>query len=103
MYYTGCYHSVCAHQFCGCEQEAETLLRLQLFPATPEHPQLAFDFSLLDWFEALLLECQMSAQDFVATLSALNMLSSGQLMRVRIFLMIIAQLSTIIHIYVVFR
>ena len=84
MCYTGCYHSVCAH-FCGCEQEAETLLRSRLFPATPKHPQLAFDFSLLDWFEALLLECQVSAQDFVA---ALNMLSSGQLMRVRLFVIL---------------
>lgn len=64
MCYIGCYHSVCAH-FCGCEQEAETLLRSHLFPATPKHPQLAFDFSLLDWFEALLWECQVSAQDFV--------------------------------------
>ena len=84
MCYTGCYHSVCAH-FCGCEQEAETLLRSQLFPATPKHLQLAFHFSLLDWFEALLLECQVSAQDFVA---ALNMLSSGQLMRVRLFVIL---------------
>ena len=51
--------------------EAESLLQLGLFPATPKHPQLAFTLSLLDWLEALMLECQVSAHDFVAALGCL--------------------------------
>ena len=66
--------------FCTCESEAETLLQACLFPATPKHPQMVFTFALLDWLEALMFECQVSAQDFSA---ALGMLGDTQLMMVR--------------------
>ncbi len=66
--------------FCGYESEAETLLRLKLFPATPKQPRLVFTFSLLDWLEALMLECQVSAQDFVA---AHSFLADTLLMKVK--------------------
>ena len=55
--YIGCYHSVYV-TFCSCESEAETLIRAHFFPATPKQPHLAFSFELLDWLEALMLECQ---------------------------------------------
>ena len=73
----GCYHS----KFCSCESEAETLIRAHLFPATPKQPQLAFSFKLLDWLEALMLECQVSAKDFV---SAIDVLTDVQLMKVQL-------------------
>lgn len=76
--FVGCYHSVCV-TFCGCESEVETLMRSRLFAATPKQPKLAFTFDLLDWFEALILECQVPAQDFVA---AIGVLTDSQLMRV---------------------
>lgn len=40
---------------------------------------MVFTFALLDWLEALMLECQVSAQDFSA---ALGMLGDTQLMMV---------------------
>lgn len=58
--------------FCGCTSEAVTLISAGLFPATPKQPKLAFTFALLDLFEALLLECQVSAQDFVAAIGFLS-------------------------------
>lgn len=76
--FLGCYHSVSV-TFCTCESEVETLMRCHLFPATPKQPQLAFTFDLLDWLEALMLECQVSAQDFVA---AIGILSDAKLMTV---------------------
>ena len=41
-----------------------TLIRLNYWPATPSRPSIAFSFSLLDWLQALLLECQVPVQDF---------------------------------------
>ena len=49
-----------------------TLIGMGLFPATPKQPKLVFTFALLDLFEALLLECQVSAQDFVAAIGVLS-------------------------------
>ena len=51
--------------------EAETLLQLGLFPATPKLPKLAFTLPLFEWLEALMLEYQVSAHDFVAALKCL--------------------------------
>ena len=69
--YLGCYHCISV-TFCGCESEATTLMKAHLFPATPKQPQLAFTFTLLDWFEALMLECQVSAQDFVGAIGVMT-------------------------------
>ena len=35
-------------QFSGCFSEAETIIKLGYFAATPQCPQLAFQFQLLD-------------------------------------------------------
>jgi hypothetical protein len=47
-----------------------SLARLRLWPATPKQPKTAFAFDLLDWMEALLLECQVSVNDFCNALKA---------------------------------
>ena len=49
------YNGVC---YLCCEPIAVTLVRVRLWPATPQNPRYAFCFDLLDWCEALLLECQ---------------------------------------------
>ena len=53
---------------CNCEPLAVTLTRAQLWPATPNNPYYAFSFSLLDWAEALMLECQVALKDFCKTI-----------------------------------
>lgn len=58
--------------FCGCETEAETLVQLGFFLATPKQPQLVFILPLMEWMEALMLECQVSAQEFAAALKLLS-------------------------------
>ena len=49
---------------CTCEPLVVTMIRARLWPSTPQRPQLAFTFELMDWAEALLLECQVSLRDF---------------------------------------
>ena len=44
------------------------MVRAQLWPAAPQRPHLAFTFALLDWAEALLIECQVSLKDFCKAL-----------------------------------
>ena len=43
-------------------------MRAHLWPTTPSNPHMAFTFNLLDWAEALLLECQVSVQDLCKAL-----------------------------------
>ena len=52
---TGFQHEVLA-AFCKCEPEAVTLVRYNMWPATPKNPTLAIHQQLLEWLEALLLE-----------------------------------------------
>ena len=49
--------------FCPCESDVVKLIKLNYWPATPTRPSIAFSFSLLDWLEALLLECQVALHD----------------------------------------
>ena len=53
---------------CECEPVTVTMVRARLWPATPRFPRLAFSFDLLDWVEALLLECQVAVRDFCGAL-----------------------------------
>ncbi len=53
---------------CGCEPLPLTLFRANLWPATPHSPKLVFTFKLLDWVEALMLECQVALKDFCKAL-----------------------------------
>jgi len=49
---------------CSCEPLVLTMVRAQLWPSAPQRPHYAFAFELLDWAEALLLEAQVSLNDF---------------------------------------
>ncbi len=51
--------------FCGCESEAETLLHLKLFPATPKRPPGIYTL-LAGLAESPDVGCQVSAQSFEA-------------------------------------
>ena len=63
----GSQHSI-SFASCGCEPLPITLARAKLWPATPHHPRLVFTFGLLDWAEALMLEAQVSLNDFCRSL-----------------------------------
>ena len=53
---------------CDCEPLPLTMVRANLWPATPQHPRYAFTFNLLDWAEALLLESHVALKDFCNSL-----------------------------------
>ena len=53
---------------CACEPLIITMVRARICPSTPQRPHLAFTFDLLDWAEALLLECQVALKDFCKAL-----------------------------------
>ena len=53
---------------CECEPLVQTLVRAHLWPATPLFPRRVFTFKLLDWAEALLLECQVALKDLCQAL-----------------------------------
>ena len=44
------------------------MVQARLWPASAHQARLAFSFDLLDWAEALLLECQVSVHDFYKAL-----------------------------------
>ena len=58
----GCEHKV-QFVYCSCEPLVMTMVCARLWPATPQHPRLAFCFELLDWAEVLFLECQVAPKD----------------------------------------
>ena len=53
---------------CECEPVFITLVRAWLWAASPSYPRYAFRFELLDWAEALLLECQVALKDICQAL-----------------------------------
>lgn len=67
LYSTGMEHKI-LFATCSCEPLPITLARAELWPATPHNPHFAFTFSLLDWAEALMLECQVALKDFCSSL-----------------------------------
>jgi len=58
--------------FCNCELEPYTLVRHKLWPASPKHPAVAFQFELLDLQHALFLEVQVSVYALCATLEHMH-------------------------------
>ena len=60
-------HKVCFVTF-SCEPLVVTMVRANLWPSSPKPPHLAFIFELLDWIEALFLECQVALKDFCQAL-----------------------------------
>ena len=53
---------------CPCEAFPVSLVRLRLWPTSSKNPTIALTFDLLNWMEALLLECQVSVNDFCKAL-----------------------------------
>jgi hypothetical protein len=53
---------------CPCDAVSVSLARLRLWPATSKNPTVAYTIDHLDWMEALLLECQVSVNDFCKAL-----------------------------------
>lgn len=54
--------------FCPCEDDAVTLVKLQLWPGSAKRPQVAFHSKLMMLAEMLLLECHVSLKKFCDTL-----------------------------------
>ena len=54
--------------FCPCEDDAVTLVKLQLWPGSAKRPQVAFHSKLMILAEMLLLECHVSLKKFCDTL-----------------------------------
>ncbi|XP_078679490.1 uncharacterized protein LOC144915119, partial [Branchiostoma floridae x Branchiostoma belcheri] len=61
--------------FCPCEPEPCTLLRLGLWAASTEAPATAFSVSLLEWLVVLSLECHTSVEGFCNAVRWKNNLS----------------------------
>ena len=53
---------------CACEPLPLTLVRARLWPGSAQFLRYAFTFGLLDWAEALLLECHVAMKDFCTAL-----------------------------------
>lgn len=68
---TGTQHSI-LFSCCNCEPTAVTMVKARLWPASPSFPKLAFTFELLEWAEALMLECQVALGDFCKALQFLS-------------------------------
>ena len=54
--------------YCECEPLVVTMVRAHLWSSSPQRPNIAFTFDLLDWTEALLLECQVALKDLCKAL-----------------------------------
>lgn len=67
FFLSGTEHNV-SFMCCQCEPLTVTMVRARLWPASPQRPTVAFTFELLDWAEALLLECQVALKDFCKAL-----------------------------------
>lgn len=72
--------------FCSCETEAETLIRYNLWPATPTKPRVVFAFSLLEWHEAMLLEAKVPTLAFCHAIRWMNKMSPRQEVKLLFFL-----------------
>ncbi len=45
------------------------MVRARIWPGSPSNPHLAFTFDLMEWADALLLECQVAVSDFCAAIT----------------------------------
>lgn len=63
----GVVHNV-LFKYCKCECLAVALIRTKLWPTSVKSPRFAFTFALLDWAEALMVECQVALKDFCDSL-----------------------------------
>ena len=59
-------------EFCDCEAEGATLVRYGLWPASTDHPQVAFQLSLLELQRVLHMEAHVPLHAFCKSLQHLN-------------------------------
>ncbi|XP_071853693.1 uncharacterized protein [Apostichopus japonicus] len=67
----GRHHSV-PIMFCACKQDICSLISLQLWPATPSRPVVAFTFSLMRWLRIMFLDCHVALQNLCNCISWLS-------------------------------
>ena len=60
-------------ELCDCEKEGATFVRYGLWPASPQHPKVGFQLSLLELQRVLLMEAHVSLYAFCKTLSHLDL------------------------------
>jgi hypothetical protein len=48
---------------CGCESHAETLLRCQFWPGSPEKPNVGFHLNIMEIAEKMFLHSQVSLKN----------------------------------------
>lgn len=58
--------------FCQCESSTKILLRLQLWPGSPEKPTTAFHLRLMDITSKLFLHCKASLKELCETFGLLK-------------------------------
>ena len=63
---------VCKVMLCRCEDPAVTLLRYNLWPATPTSQKVAFDVRFMEMLSVLQLECHLPAKTFCEALGYLR-------------------------------
>ena len=52
-------HHLKSIEFCQCEHPSITLLKLNLWPGSPERPKVAFHIKLMELVEMLFLQCHV--------------------------------------------
>ena len=55
-------------RFCQCEHPAVTLVRLHLWPGSPDRPTTAFQFRLMDQATDMFISCKVSLKEFTDVL-----------------------------------
>ncbi|XP_076079987.1 uncharacterized protein LOC143050754 [Mytilus galloprovincialis] len=63
---------ICKIQLCRCETAAATLVRYNLWPATPSNPKIAFDIRFMELLSVLHLECHLPTKSFCDALGFLK-------------------------------
>ena len=65
-------------QFCACEPEVCTVIRLGFWPSSPDLPCVAYSMELLELFHYLNVECQTSMKGFIEALRWKNNLTETE-------------------------
>ena len=71
-FYLPGFQHLCKVMLCRCEDPANTLLRYNLWPATPTSPKVAFDVRFMEMLSVLQLECHLPAKTFCEALGCMR-------------------------------
>ena len=67
FFFEGNHHSK-SISFCQCEHPIVTLVRLHLWPGSPDRPTTAFHFRLMDMATDMFIHCKVSLREFADVL-----------------------------------